>query len=116
MSANTEWAAIVRKLESELAEARCTDPDHHAINAERSEARGLRKAWIKLDDQRQTLERELAEVTKQRDELANACKQLMEVVASPDVAYDDCWATEDEINDAWHAGNNALKHLTNKQP
>lgn len=65
MSANTEWAAIVRKLESELAEARCTDPDHYAINAERSEARGLRKAWIKLDDQRQTLERELAEVTKQ---------------------------------------------------
>lgn len=64
MSANTEWATIVRKLESELAEARCTDPDHYAINAERSEARGLRKAWIKLDDQRQTLERELAEVTE----------------------------------------------------
>jgi len=37
----------------------CNDPDHGAINAERSESRGLRKAWIELDDKRQQLEREL---------------------------------------------------------
>jgi len=46
----------------------CNDPDHGAINAERSESRGLRKAWIELDDKRQQLERELAAVTDQRDE------------------------------------------------
>jgi hypothetical protein len=37
----------------------CNDPDHGAISAERSESRGLRKAWIELDDKRQQLEREL---------------------------------------------------------
>jgi hypothetical protein len=46
----------------------CNDPDHGAINAERSESRGLRKAWIELDDKRQFLERELTAVTEQRDE------------------------------------------------
>jgi uncharacterized coiled-coil DUF342 family protein len=45
----------------------CNDPDHGAINAERSESRGLRKAWIELDDKRQQLERELTAVTEQRD-------------------------------------------------
>jgi uncharacterized coiled-coil DUF342 family protein len=45
----------------------CNDPDHGAINAERSESRGLRKAWIELDDKRQELERELTTVTEQRD-------------------------------------------------
>jgi uncharacterized coiled-coil DUF342 family protein len=46
----------------------CNDPDHGAINAERAESRGLRKAWVELDDKRQTLERELTTVTKERDE------------------------------------------------
>jgi len=46
----------------------CNDPDHGAINAERSESRGLRKAWIELDDKRQQLERELIAVTEQRDQ------------------------------------------------
>lgn len=46
----------------------CNDPDHGAINAERSESRGLRKAWVELDDKRQVLERELTAVTKKRDE------------------------------------------------
>jgi chromosome segregation ATPase len=50
---------------------KCNDPDHDAINAERSESRGLRKAWIELDDKRQELERELAGVTEQRDEAIN---------------------------------------------
>ena len=47
----------------------CNDPDHGAINAERAESRGLRKAWVDLDDKRQILERELTAVTKERDEL-----------------------------------------------
>lgn len=46
----------------------CNDPDHGAINAERSESRGLRKAWVELDDKRQVLERELTAVIKERDE------------------------------------------------
>ena len=54
------------------------------------------------------LERELAEVRKQRDALAQACKNLMKVIGSPDDSPEDCWATEDEINDAWHAGNEAI--------
>ena len=47
----------------------CNDPDHGALNAERAESRGLRKAWVDLDDKRQILERELAAMTEQRDEL-----------------------------------------------
>jgi undecaprenyl pyrophosphate synthase len=75
----------------------CNDPDHSAINAERSESRGLRKAWIELDDKRQELERELtaarAEISHmvsengnmyleifiarhQRDRLAEALKNI----------------------------------------
>lgn len=45
----------------------CNYPDHGAINAERAEARGLRKAWVELDDKRQILEKQLATVTKERD-------------------------------------------------
>jgi chromosome segregation ATPase len=37
----------------------CNDPDHAAINAERGESRGLRQAWVALDDKRQELEQEL---------------------------------------------------------
>ena len=50
----------------------CNEPNHGAINAERAESRGLRKAWVDLDDKRQILERELATVTEQRDELAES--------------------------------------------
>ncbi len=50
----------------------CNDPDHSAINAERQETRGLRRAWIELDDKRQYLEKQLREVTNQRDSLAKA--------------------------------------------
>lgn len=50
----------------------CNDPDHGAINAERAESKGLRKAWVDLDDKRQILERELTAVTEQRDELAES--------------------------------------------
>ena len=56
----------------------CNDPDHGAINAERAESRGLRKAWVELDDKRQSLERELTAVTEQRDRLAKACDQYSE--------------------------------------
>lgn len=65
----------------------CNDPDHGAINAERSESRGLRKAWIELDDKRQELERELTAVTEQRDRLleqqeqwrlSSVCRELTE--------------------------------------
>jgi len=54
----------------------CNDPDHGAINAERSESRCLRKAWIELDDKRQQLEREL---TAARSEIA----QIKAILANP---------------------------------
>ena len=58
----------------------CNDPDHGAINAERAESKGLRKAWVELDDKKQDLEKQLATVTAQRDEAreiaAEACAML----------------------------------------
>jgi chromosome segregation ATPase len=60
----------------------CNDPDHGAINAERSESRGLRKAWIELDDKRQELERELTAVTEQRDVMEK--KLRIELRGHPD--------------------------------
>jgi septal ring factor EnvC (AmiA/AmiB activator) len=53
----------------------CNDPDHGAINAERTESRGLRKAWIQLDDKRQSLERELTAARKENEGLHYALKQ-----------------------------------------
>jgi hypothetical protein len=50
----------------------CNEPDHGAINAERAESRGLRKAWVELDDKRQDLEKQLSAITEQRDRLAEA--------------------------------------------
>jgi len=66
----------------------CNDPDHGAINAERSESRGLRKAWIELDDKRQQLERELTAVTYQRDRLAEAMRQMWPFIEEDD--YPNC--------------------------
>jgi chromosome segregation ATPase len=60
----------------------CNDPDHSAINAERQETRGLRKAWIELDDKRQYLEKQLHEATKQRDALAEALESLCTAIIS----------------------------------
>ena len=54
----------------------CNDPDHGAINAERAESRGLRKAWIAADNKSQYLERQLAAVTAQRDRLAEALGEI----------------------------------------
>jgi hypothetical protein len=42
----------------------CNEPDHGAINAERAESRGLRKAWVELDDKRQDLEKQLSTITE----------------------------------------------------
>lgn len=78
--------------------------------------RASNESLVAVYEQGCQLERELAEVTKQRDELADALNQLMDVVATTDAAYDDRWATEIEINDAWHAGNKALKTLKGGQP
>jgi chromosome segregation ATPase len=66
----------------------CNDPDHGAINAERQETRGLRRAWIELDDKRQYLEKQLREVTKQRDALAEALEEL-ERTAGQSTLWDD---------------------------
>jgi hypothetical protein len=60
----------------------CNDPDHGAINAERAESRGLRKAWVELDDKRQELERELTAVTEQRDRLAEAVNAATVLIAA----------------------------------
>jgi chromosome segregation ATPase len=54
----------------------CNDPDHSAINAERAESKGLRKAWVELDDKKQDLEKQLATVTAQRDRLIKAVEPL----------------------------------------
>jgi hypothetical protein len=72
----------------------CNDPDHSAINAERQETRGLRRAWIELDDKRQYLEKQLREVTKQRDALAEALASLLSGVK-------DGWFNEGKW---WHTG------------
>jgi hypothetical protein len=53
----------------------CNEPDHGAINAERAESRGLRKAWVELDDKRQDLEKQLLAITEQRDRLAEAIRK-----------------------------------------
>lgn len=42
-------------------------------------------------------------------QLVTACKQLMQVIGSPDDPPGECWATDDEINDAWYAGAKALE-------
>ena len=55
----------------------CNDPDHGAINAERAESRGLRKAWVELDDKRQDLEKQLSTITEQRDRLAEALERIL---------------------------------------
>jgi hypothetical protein len=53
----------------------CNEPDHGAINAERAESRGLRKAWVELDDKRQDLEKQLSTITEQRDRLLEEREQ-----------------------------------------
>jgi uncharacterized coiled-coil DUF342 family protein len=58
----------------------CNEPDHGAINAERAESRGLRKAWVELDDKRQDLENQLSTITEQRDRLAEALRELCETL------------------------------------
>ena len=62
------------------------------------------------------LERELTAVTEQRDRLAEACEMLMKVVGEPNSLIDDCWASEDEIDEAWNIGNKALQSLTTIEP
>jgi uncharacterized coiled-coil DUF342 family protein len=56
----------------------CNEPDHGAINAERAESRGLRKAWVELDDKRQDLEKQLSTITEQRDMLAEAALAVVD--------------------------------------
>ena len=60
----------------------CNDPDHGAINAERTESKGLRKAWVELDDKRQVLER-------QRDKLAEALRKIKNANGSYDDPFDE---------------------------
>jgi uncharacterized protein YhaN len=58
----------------------CNEPDHGAINAERAESRGLRKAWVELDDKRQDLEKQLSAITEQRDKLAEELKEAQDTI------------------------------------
>jgi len=58
----------------------CNEPDHGAINAERAESRGLRKAWVELDDKRQDLEKQLFTITEQRDRLAGELKEAQDAI------------------------------------
>lgn len=74
----------------------CNDPDHSAINAERQETRGLRRAWIELDDKRQYLEKQLREVTNQRDELAEALREMLKFTPRSLSCQDFHHATKDQ--------------------
>jgi uncharacterized coiled-coil DUF342 family protein len=58
----------------------CNEPDHGAINAERAESRGLRKAWVELDDKRQDLEKQLSAITEQRDRLEEELKEAQNAI------------------------------------
>jgi DNA repair exonuclease SbcCD ATPase subunit len=78
----------------------CNDPDHGAINAERSESRGLRKAWIELDDKRQQLERELAAVTEQRDEALSDLEFRRDLFKLQEQQLNDVRAERDELAEA----------------
>jgi Skp family chaperone for outer membrane proteins len=77
----------------------CNEPDHGAINAERAESRGLRKAWVELDDKRQDLEKQLSTITKQRDKLAAT---LREEVAAHAKTITDLQDMEEQ-RDIWKA-------------
>jgi hypothetical protein len=114
----------------------CNDPDHCAINAERSESRGLRKAWIELDDKRQQLERELtaarAEIShmvsangnmyleifiarNQRDRLAEALKNLVKANEIWNQGMMDVIGRPPNWNDSYlNEAKQALQSLTNQ--
>jgi uncharacterized coiled-coil DUF342 family protein len=92
---------FARKLERELAavteerdelkskyQTQCNEPDHGAINAERAESRGLRKAWVELDDKRQDLEKQLSTITEQRDKLAEVLNDLWHHYSLTGAAYE----------------------------
>jgi hypothetical protein len=70
----------------------CNDPDHGAINAERAESRGLRKAWVELDDKRQDLEKQLLTITEQRDRLAEALDYTLNIMEED--GYGPPWTTK----------------------
>jgi hypothetical protein len=73
-----------------------------------------RKASFALDTIRQ-LETELTAVTEQRDRLAEACKKLMAIIGEPNSLIDDCWVSEDEMDEAWNIADEALQSLTKKE-
>ncbi len=64
-------------MNKEIATSKCNDPDHAALNAERGESRGLRKAWRALDDKRQDLEKQLAAALRERDEARHLADAAM---------------------------------------
>lgn len=66
----------------------CNEPDHGAINAERAESRGLRKAWVELDDKRQDLEKQLSTITEQRDRLVEVLNDLWHHYSLTGAAYE----------------------------
>ena len=83
----------------------CNEPDHGAINAERAESRGLRKAWVELDDKRQDLEKQLSTITEQRDRLAEALRDVMKYRKGEE-PYDYWRLSENQRGnaqfDGWH--------------
>jgi hypothetical protein len=84
----------------------CNDPDHGAINAERQETIGLRRAWIELDDKRQYLEKQLREVTKQRDELAEVLETLERSAGLPALQNDPARVQARKVLAAVKGGSN----------
>ena len=98
------WVSKPKPNQPERTMNKCNDPDHGAINAERAESRGLRKAWVELDDKRQSLERELTAVTEQRDRLAEALRSIVNLYENPDKGC---------IPDSYEMYDSALQSLTN---
>jgi hypothetical protein len=51
----------------------------------------------------------------QRDRLAEACKKLMAIIGEPNSLIDDCWVSEDEMDEAWNIADEALQSLTTNE-
>lgn len=89
--------------------------------AERAEARGLKKAWVELDDKRQILERKLAESMAYADKLADGLPVGMlpadveNLRHSNGVLADSLYKAERELASALSDVNLLKAHITELQ-
>jgi chromosome segregation ATPase len=71
---------LAKALAEETTERENLERELGAINAERAESRGLRKAWVELDDKRQDLEKQLSIIIEQRDRLVEELDALKQSI------------------------------------